>query len=146
LENVDKTRFASTEYDSTGGYNGNGGFVFYFNDSLTFEQADLKYENLIADGLFDKEYLSTVFEIMLYNENLQAGVIVNYEFLYNNAGKIDKTISTDVFYSSKYQGNFAQFSDLMIFLLYSADALYCICLLAITYYYFKDVIPRLTYL
>jgi hypothetical protein len=120
--------------------------VFYFNDSLTFEEADLKYEGLIADGLFDKEYLSTVFEIMLYNENLQAGVVLNYEFLYNNAGKIDKTISTDMFYSSKYQGNFAQFSDSMIFFLYSADALYCVCLLAITYYYIKDVIPRLTYL
>lgn len=87
-----------------------GGFVFFFNDTLTFSEAQQKLNGLYDEGLLGKEFLSIVYEVMLYNQNLQAGVILNYEFLYNNAGKIDKTISSDLFYHSRYHTDFYQYS------------------------------------
>jgi len=53
---IDKTPFGRNRihYSSDGGYYGKGGFVYYFNSSLTIEEAQTYYRELVEDGLFNK--------------------------------------------------------------------------------------------
>ena len=78
------------EYEYNGGYKGKGGYVVYFPSNLTYDEVDQKYVKLVEDGLFDENFLSLDVEIMLYNGNYQAGVVLSYEFLIENAGRVVK--------------------------------------------------------
>ena len=82
--------YEKLEYEYNGGYKGKGGYVVYFPSNLTYDEVDQKYVKLVEDGLFDENFLSLAVEIMLYNGNYQAGVILSYEFLIENAGRVVK--------------------------------------------------------
>ena len=98
------------EYQSDGGYKDTGGYIFYFNSNLTYDEVDGNYTQLVKDGLFDDHWLSIVLEMMFYNGNYQTGVILSYEFLITNAGKIFKDKSIDSFYMSRYSPNYKGYS------------------------------------
>ena len=115
------------EYEYNGGYKGKGGYVVYFPSNLTYDEVDQKYVKLVEDGLFDENFLSLDVEIMLYNGNYQAGVVLSYEFLIENAGRVVKQKWTNAFYMSRYSDKFIGYSTNLKNFLIFIDTLFGLC-------------------
>ena len=97
-------------YSKHGGYVDKGEYIHYLLDNMTLTEADALFLDLYSVGSFGPLFLSSTAEIMLYNENLQTGVLINYAFLLNNTGDIEKHIRTDAFYASGYKTHYHQVS------------------------------------
>jgi hypothetical protein len=87
--------------------------------------------------------ISITFEILVYNENYQTGVLLALEFLKNNAGKIDKTLSVTPFYESKYQSSNHMISSSQRNISIALDVIYLLFILFISYRIFKILIRKL---
>ena len=119
FENIEQATFQGVAFDQNGGYKGKGGYVFYFADNLSYQEASTQFDNLSDDSLgenrmFGNKFLAITIEILLFNPNYQVGVSVALEFLENNAGFIDKTLTSNAFYVSKYNTDFHQYSESLI--------------------------------
>ena len=79
-----------TKYSKSGGFEGKGGYIIHFTNDMTIDEAVSLYSQLIEDGLMDKAFLSLAFELTFYNENYQTGVVLAYNFIQTNAGKVNK--------------------------------------------------------
>ena len=132
--NLDTSSFGSdhVQYWSDWGYDGSGGFVHFFDSSMTLKKAKSKFNKMVSDGLFNESLLDITLEIMSYNENYQTGTTQVYQFLINNSGNIEKYKDTAAFYLSRYSKNYHQSSENTRRFLILLDVLYCICLVAIT--------------
>ena len=100
------------EYQDGGGHNGQGGFVIFLSDILNETEARDKYSQLTIEDTsnftrkLEDNFLDLTFEVLLFNENYEWGVVITFEFLQNNAGEIDKSISTIPIYQSKYNPSY----------------------------------------
>ena len=131
---LDKTKFGTDEiqYWKSCGYANAGGFVHFFNSSITLTQAQNKFNTMINDGLFSEELLDITLEIMFYNENYQTGITIAYQFLINNAGDVEKYKDTTQFFLSRYSKYYHQSSNEMRWFLIFLDVIYAIFLFIIT--------------
>ena len=131
---LDKTKFGTDEiqYWKSCGYANVGGFVHFFNSSITLNQAQNKFNTMINDGLFSEELLDITLEIMFYNENYQTGITIAYQFLINNAGDVEKYKDTTQFFLSRYSKYYHQSSNEMRWFLIFLDVIYVIFLFIIT--------------
>ena len=124
----------STEYCKDCGYAGKGGFVHFFSDNMTLDQALCFYLNQVDYfGLYDDFLTSIALELMFYNENYQAGVIIVFEFNVNNAGNVDKYYLTKPFFSSRYDSNYHRITSAERGFLIFLDVIYLIGLIWFTY-------------
>ena len=123
---------------NNGGYNGKGGYVFFFNDTLTIEQAKEEYLKLDPNTMYDDKFLSLTAEILLYNSNYQTGIILALEFLRNNADVIHPVISTFMFYESHYNANYHQNSSFYRVFLIFLNSIYLILIIYSTYIFLKQ--------
>ena len=145
FENVETKPFGTdeVEYQPSGGYQGKGGYVFYFRSNLTYEEMLDKYTQMVRDGFYDKNWLSIIVEIMIYNANFQTGIIIAYEFLLNNAGDLIHNKNIDAFYMSRYYmgytGNSRTTENVLIFL----DVLFCSYYLLFWFQFIKRIKIRL---
>lgn len=100
--NTDYFWLEDKEYSQHGGYFDKGGFIYFLKSDTTYEEATAFSDNAEYNWMFDEEYLTLTFEIMFYNQNLQTGVFICYEFLNNNAAVIEKHVFVDSFFVSAY--------------------------------------------
>ena len=121
------------QYSKNGGYNNLGGYVIHIPNDYNIEETLVLYNQLIADGFIDSQFLSAVFEVIFYNENFQTGVVLAYEFIQNNAGelKIDKHRSS--FFESQYDKNYHQVTKFVQIMIIISEILYCIGFLWLVY-------------
>lgn len=91
-----------TEYSGSGGYADKGGYIYFLKDNLTYDEAIQFADDAYNNYMFDDEYLTLTFELMFYNQNLQTGCIVSYEFLNNNAAMVEKHVIVSTFFVSRY--------------------------------------------
>ena len=129
----------STAYQSGGGFNNKGGYVHHFANDLTLQKANQTYQDLITDGLFDQNFLSLALEVVFYNENYQAGTVLIYQFLENNAGRVESYKDRRAFFESRYNSNYHQQSKSMVSFLIFLDAVYWLGLFWITFDAVKKV-------
>ena len=121
------------QYSKNGGYNNLGGYVIHIPNDYNIEETLVLYNQLIADGFIDSQFLSAVFEVIFYNENFQTGVVLAYEFIQNNAGelKIDKHRLS--FFKSQYDKNYHQVTKFVQIIIIISEILYCIGFLWLVY-------------
>lgn len=91
------------EYSSEGGYEGKGGFVHYFKSNAHIGDVNREYTQMLNDGLIDEKMISLTIESIFYNENYKVGLYFVYEFMNNNAGKVEVFTDTKMFQVSPYQ-------------------------------------------
>lgn len=130
-------------YSSSGGYQNKGGYVVYFNDTITYSEAMDIFYDLCKDGLFDLNLLSITLEVMAYNQNYQIGAILAYEFLVNNGGQIDMYTHRSSFSYSRYKNHYNQHTKSYTNFLILIDIVYFLITLIYTYYTFKKLYKRL---
>ena len=145
LDYIDKQVYTptNTSYSSSGGYNNKGGLIFYFEDYLTFEEAELRYSSMKPETLFSTNFVAFTAEIIFYNENYQTGSIINLEFLSDNAGNIKPVVSTYLFHVFYLDSNYHQQSTFWIVVLYGISVFYTIVLLYFCYKEIKNYISKL---
>ncbi|CAI2380259.1 unnamed protein product [Moneuplotes crassus] len=130
----------NTKYSKNGGYKGKGGYVHYFDDSLDYYEALIQYATLLEDGVFEGDLVNLVVEIMLYNENFQVGINLAYEFMINNAGKIETYKDIQAFYVSRYSKDYHQSSKFLQYFFMSLDIIFFLGLLFYSYEIGKVII------
>ena len=100
----------TNKYSDKGGYVDKGGYIYYLHDNMTFNEANDLFNGIKALRTFNESFLTNTIEVILYNENLQTGIVLAYELLENNAGAMEKHIRTDAFYASRYSSHYHQLS------------------------------------
>lgn len=100
--NTDYFEFNNKSYSHNGGYFGMGGFIYYLTSNTTYEEASAFVTQAYNSSMFDEEFLTLTFEIMFYNQNLETGVLICYEFLNNNAAIVESNVFVDSFFISAY--------------------------------------------
>lgn len=129
-------------YTSSGGYAGKGGYVAFFQDNWNITEAATYYYTLLLDGLFDKQLVSITLEIMAYNQNLQTGVNIAFEFMINNAGEIQKNIYKMAFFTSRYNKQYKQLTPKMKNFIIFIDVLYLLGSIIFAYNILKRLYKR----
>lgn len=84
--------------------------------------------------------VNLVVEILVYNENFQAGLYITFEFLINNAGNVDKFYNAKPFFNSRYDQNFHRVSKTTKNFLIFLDVIYWIGLIWLAYQTIKRII------
>ena len=79
---------------------------------------------------------------MFYNGNYQSGVILSYEFLITNAGKVLMDKNIDAFYMSRYSTSYVGYSNEAKSALIFLDALFGLYFLFSLILYFRKMIRR----
>ena len=145
FENVETKPFGTdgVEYQPGGGYQGKGGYVFYFRSNFTYNEMLDKYTQMVNDGFYDKNWLSIVIEIMIYNANYQTAIIIAYEFLLNNAGDLMNGKNIDAFYMSRYHMGYTGTSRTTENILIFLDVLFCLYYLLFWFQFIKRIKIRL---
>ena len=75
----------------------------YFKSDLDFHAVNTGMREMMEDGLIDDQFISLTLESIFYNENFKVGFYLVFEFMNNNAGKLQVFESTQMYQVSKYQ-------------------------------------------
>ena len=121
------------QHSKNGGQRNLGEYIIYIPNDYNIEETLILCNQLIADGFIDSQFLSAVFEVIFYNENLQAGVILAYEFLKNNAGELKIDEHRSSFFESQYDKNYHQVSRFVQIIFIISEILYCFGFLWLVY-------------
>ena len=134
LQTEDYYEYLPVSYKSDGGYRGKGGYIYFFQSNWTNDAAQSYYIDMWQDGvIYSDNSLTFTLEIMFYNENLQTGVVLIYEFLINNAGVLEKHKNVETFYLTRYSSKYRSNSKFGDYMLITFDLLFFISIMHLTY-------------
>lgn len=98
-----KDMYGGIEYDETGGYRGEGGYVMYIYETGTNINNALREWRIANSLLMNRELLSLVVELVVHNRNLETTVYYFQEFVNNPGGAIETVTGSAGIFAESYE-------------------------------------------